>query len=400
MDNKENNSGKDTTVVEIHKPTTQTISKKVYKQCIPDKKIKNQKTDAKQNTQSGITKQNTQSGITNNSKPVYEINILNLIKIIEINSLVISGGGVKGYLFLGAIKLLFEHNILDKIKYYYGTSAGALIIMCLNLGWDLEEMLKFGSGFPLGCIIDFDIESFMENYGLVPKINSETLFKKIIKYKNFNENITFKELYDLTNKELNFITYSLKTSSAIALNYKTHPNMPIWEGLYMSSALPVLMPPSVSETYDDIFIDGGMIENFPINRVRPENIHKTIGICTESYKSDWDKIKKNILNKDVVNCFDYSLELVKIFFVKGHSHHINNCIKLSMDPNMPSSSSVNFNADSETKQRMISYGYMRANNQLPNIIKSIFDDQINDIKKNHKSVNKNSSEKIKFFHEV
>ena len=54
---------------------------------------------------------------------------------------------------------------------------------------DLEEILKFGSGFPLGCIIDFDIDSFLKNYGLVPKINSETLFKKIIKYKNFNENI-------------------------------------------------------------------------------------------------------------------------------------------------------------------------------------------------------------------
>ena len=62
---------------------------------------------------------------------------------------------------------------------------------------------------------------------------------------------------------------------------------------------------------------------------------------------------------------------------------------------MPDSNNVNFNIDSETKQEIILYGYKCANIQLPNIIKSIFDDQINDIRKNHKSVNKNYSDKRK-----
>jgi len=330
-------------------------------------------------------------------KSNYDIDDMNLIKIIEINSLVISGGGTRGYLFLGAIKLLFEHKLLDKIKYYYATSAGALIILCLNLGWNIEEMLKFGSGFPLGCIMEFDIDSFMENYGLVSKINAETLYKKMIKYKNYNENITFKQLYDITGKELNFITYSLKTNSTVAINYLTFPDLPIWEGLYMSSSLPVLMSPHISDIHNDIFIDGGIVENFPINRVRPENIYKTIGISSKSYTSDWDKIKNKINDKDIMNLLEYSLELIKIFFFRGNKHHINNCIELDMDPNMPASINFDFNANSEIKQQIILYGYECTKKQLPNIIKEIFNNQVNETKK---QIPKYNSNKPIFFHEV
>lgn len=41
---------------------------------------------------------------------------------------------MKGFLFIGAIKLLSELNILNKIKYYYGTSFGGIIVSCLILG--------------------------------------------------------------------------------------------------------------------------------------------------------------------------------------------------------------------------------------------------------------------------
>jgi predicted acylesterase/phospholipase RssA len=102
---------------------------------------------------------------------------------------------MKGYLFLGAIKLLNEYNILPKIKHYYGTSFGAIIITCLALGWDIDELLQFSINFPIDCIIDYNIDNLINHHGLVPKENFEILFKKIIIYKGFSENTTFKELF-------------------------------------------------------------------------------------------------------------------------------------------------------------------------------------------------------------
>jgi predicted acylesterase/phospholipase RssA len=310
----------------------------------------------------------------------------NLIKIININSLVVSGGGIKGYLYLGAIKLFAEYGILNKIKYYYGTSIGAIIVTCLNLGWNMDETLKFSVGFPIGSIIEFDIDTFLENYGLVPKINYETLFKKIITFKGFDENITFKQLYDLTGKELHLISYSLKDNVSIDLNYETMPDLEVWQGLYMTSALPVLIPPF--EYKDNIYIDGGIVENFPMNRIKKENFNKTIGISSDSYKTNWEMLKDKLSEKDIINYLGYSLELIKIMFTKTIKYSSSNYVKLYFDTSMEPSTSLNFTIDSETKQRIISDGYEQTKIQLPAIIKNIFDEQINEHKNVHQSIKK------------
>jgi predicted acylesterase/phospholipase RssA len=302
-----------------------------------------------------------------------------LIKIIDINSLVISGGGMKGYLYFGAIKLFAEYGILDRIKYYYGTSVGGIIITCLILGWTIDEILKFCIGFPIACIIEFDIDTFIENYGLVPKVNFETLFKKIIRFKGFDENITFGELYKVTGKELHLITFSLKENVTIDINHETMPDLRIWEGLYMTSALPVLIPPY--EYKNEIFVDGGIFENFPINRVKKENINKTIGICADSYKTDWSNLKDKISNKDIINYLEYSLELIKVMFSKTIKYNTPNYVKLFFNNSIcGSSTAFNFTIDSETKNKIISCGYDQAKIQIPTIIQNIFNEQINEYK--------------------
>jgi predicted acylesterase/phospholipase RssA len=316
---------------------------------------------------------------------------LNLIKIIDINTLVVSGGGMKGYLYLGAIKLFAEYGILDKIKYYYGTSIGGIIITCLNLGWNIEETLKFSIGFPIGTIIEFDIDTFIDNYGLVPKVNFETLFKKMIKFKGFDENITFKQLYEMTGKELHLITFSLKENITVDLNYESMPDLQIWEGLYMTSSLPVLVPPY--EYKNEIFIDGGIVENFPINRIKKENIHKTIGICADSYKTNWANLQEKLANKDIINYLEYSLELIKIMFTKSIKYNTNNYVKLLFDNSIGTSTSFNFTINSETKQKIILDAYEQTKKQLPTIIQNIFNEQINDYKNNHLNIKKSNGSK-------
>lgn len=314
------------------------------------------------------------------------LDLTNLIKITDINSLVISGGGMKGYLMLGAVKVLFEHDIIKKIKYFYGTSFGGLIITCLNLGWDIDSALKFSINFPLECIINFDIDSLILNYGLVPKVNYETLFKKIIEFRNHDPNITFKQLFEITSKELNLITYSLKENKSIVLNHLTTPNLTIWEGLYMTTALPILIPPY--EYNNNIYIDGGISENFPINRVKIINRSKTIGIYTKSYKTDFPKLKHNIQNKNILNYIEYTFELIKILFSHTKKHHNKNFFNLFIDESFDESMSIDFTMDSNSKTKLVECGYNQSIKQLTNIIDCLFKIQVNEyqtkIKKNLK----------------
>jgi predicted acylesterase/phospholipase RssA len=305
--------------------------------------------------------------------------LANLIKIIDINSLVISGGGIKGFIYLGAIKLFFEYGIIDKIKYFYGTSFGGLIVTCLNLGWEMDEAFKFALNFPLDCIIDYDIDNFFDNYGLVSKKNYKTLFKKIISFKGFDENITFDELYKKTSKELHLITYSLKKNKCIDLNYESTPTLKIWEGLYMTTALPILISPY--EYGDDIYIDGGILENFPLSRVKPENINKTIGICTDSYKINYDLLRKNFVNKDLLKHIEYLLELIKVVFGATQFYDTNNYITLYFDNESEYANTFDYSINNKNRKKLINCGYNQSIKQFECIIESIFKKQINISKK-------------------
>lgn len=313
--------------------------------------------------------------INTNTKK-YNISFIKLIKITEINSLVISGGAMKGYLCLGAIKLLSEYNILNKIKYYYGTSIGGIIITCLNLGWSVEELLKFSIEFPIESLLEFDFNNFIETYGLIPKINNETLFKKIITFKGYNENITFLELYNLTKKELHLITYSLKLNKILDINYLTMPDLQIWQGLCMTSALPILFSPF--EYKDDIYIDGGIAESFPLNYIKSENINKFIGISTNSYYTNWDELNQKIINKNIINNLEYLLELIKIIFTRLNNYNSDNYVKLTFDNSIDKSTVININIKQILKQKLINSGYTQIYEQLPNIINNIYKQQIDE----------------------
>jgi len=296
-----------------------------------------------------------------------KLNNKDLIKILDINTLVVSGGGMKGFLFIGAIKLLFELDIIKKIKYFYGTSIGGFVILCIVLGWNIDETLKFTINFPIDLMIDFDIDSFIENYGLIPKINFETFIKKIITYKGFKENITFSELYASTSKEINFISYSLKNNDSIVINHINTPDIMVWEGLYMTASLPILIPPYIYN--NDIFIDGGIIDNFPIDRVQVSNRSKILGICANSYIPEWQNLEKSILDKDFIN---YSLELIKIFFTRPKIYLTNNYIKLN-DNDL---NEFNFKMNSNLKEKLINIGYQQSTIQIDSILENMFKEQI------------------------
>lgn len=293
----------------------------------------------------------------------------NLIKILDINTLVISGGGMKGFLFLGAVKLLYELNIIKKFKYFYGTSIGGFVCLCIVLGWEIDEILKFSINFPLDSIIDYNIDSLIENFALVPKINFETIIKKIITYKGFNENITFRELYLHTLKEINFMTFSIKNNESKILNHLNTPDLTIWEGLYMTASLPILIPPYIYN--NDIYIDGGIIDNFPIDKIKIENKTKVIGICINPYIPIWSNIEQNINNKDIIN---YSLELIKICFSLPKKYINTNYIKLN---NIDINDMFNFKMNSNSKEKLINIGYNQCLEQITPLLQQIFNEQIN-----------------------
>ena len=55
-------------------------------------------------------------------------------------NLVISGGGVKGILHLGALKIL-EEKYIKKYKNFAGSSAGSIIVLLLCIGYTYNDIM-------------------------------------------------------------------------------------------------------------------------------------------------------------------------------------------------------------------------------------------------------------------
>src|SRR5574343_21872 len=85
--------------------------------------------------------------------------------LIDANTLVLSGGGVKGYYYIGIIKYLEENNILKNINNYAGTSIGAYVCFLLSINYSYNEILNLFYNINISKLIRLSIKNIIsENH--------------------------------------------------------------------------------------------------------------------------------------------------------------------------------------------------------------------------------------------
>jgi predicted acylesterase/phospholipase RssA len=65
------------------------------------------------------------------------------IKRDEVRYLALEGGGGKGFAYLGAIQVLEELDVIEKIKGFAGASAGAITAFLLSIGYTSKEIMAY-----------------------------------------------------------------------------------------------------------------------------------------------------------------------------------------------------------------------------------------------------------------
>ena len=104
-------------------------------------------------------------------------------------NLVISGGGIRAILHLGALKILEEKNILKNIKNFAGSSAGSMIALLLCIGYSPNDIIIIFLKINLDKFYDIsDIFDFLNIYGLINLDPCEKLFRLLLE-KNSKKNI-------------------------------------------------------------------------------------------------------------------------------------------------------------------------------------------------------------------
>ena len=65
----------------------------------------------------------------------------------------------------------------------------------------------------------------------------------MIKKKVDNDDITFKDLYRITNKKLIIVATNLNKRKTVFFNYKDTPNIPVIDAVLASLSIPIVFKP-------------------------------------------------------------------------------------------------------------------------------------------------------------
>lgn len=187
--------------------------------------------------------------------------------------IVLSGGGVKGLAFCGAMDVLSKYDALSDIKGYAGTSAGSIGASLLALGYTTDEIKDIMMDLDMNKIVDDkwgivrDGVNFLTDWGLVPGNFLYDFLGDLIEKKTGNIDYTIDDLYNDKGIKLVIVATDMNTGSPLYFypNHKdkAYQNISIRRAVRMSTGIPFMFEPIICN--GNYCVDGGVLDNYPLH---------------------------------------------------------------------------------------------------------------------------------------
>ena len=171
--------------------------------------------------------------------------------------LILSGGGARGFAHIGIFKALKEMDL--PIDMVCGTSIGGII----------------AAGIAIDYKLDFLLEQYKSAFVKYKPLNDYTLpvISLLKGHKLHKINRKYFKEFHIEDLWLNFFCISCNyTTSEIVV----HDKGPVWKAVTASVSIPGVLPPVVEGNF--LLVDGGVVNNFPVDIMKNKYGGKLIGI--------------------------------------------------------------------------------------------------------------------------
>ena len=280
------------------------------------------------------------------------------------DTIFLSGGGMKCLSILGVLKYLFEKDIIkenfDGIKDIYLISGSSIYLTPLLLGFSMESTLELFKKLDykkLSGIDDIKIQNLFDNYGFKKVTDYRYIMEAVVKGKNVDPDITLKELYNLTNINLHFRVINVNKQCNEYLNKDNSPDLKFTDAICMTSCIPILFEPI--EYNGSLYIDGGVNNNFPYEKVIDKKNYLGIDILSSKISCGKDREKE-----EIKSLTDYTNILYNIYgsppIIKPTINHI----QILID-----GCGINFDRFSESMDETLLLGYNTCEQHFSNFQK-------------------------------
>lgn len=201
---------------------------------------------------------------------------------LKFTHMVMSGGGLMGMVYIGALRYLYQERLIDDIKHIAGSSVGAIFAtaVALDIPIDILEA-KFKEQLkPDHHVTDVDINTLIHAYKKLG-VNDGSEFVDVVREQCGK--MTFLDLAKKSGKNLVICATHISTMQPTYFCVENTPNVLIVQALRASTAIPLLIIPV--KIGDDYYIDGcvshylpieGLPRNFPKQNTLILKLHKNI----------------------------------------------------------------------------------------------------------------------------
>lgn len=214
--------------------------------------------------------------------------------------LVLSGGGAKGFAHIGVLKVIDSLGI--KIDYVAGTSMGAIIGSLYASGYSGKQLDSIFSSTDFDVLIN---DRFPRASSSLTERDNLEKYAITLPFENFKINLpkaisrgqnVYNLLYHLTlhvNDVRDFRDLPIPFF-CMATNIETGQSVlmesgNLVEAVMASGALPSLFQPV--NVNNELFIDGGVINNFPIEELKAKDVDVIIGVDVQDDLKDREQLK-------------------------------------------------------------------------------------------------------------
>ncbi len=201
-------------------------------------------------------------------------------------NLVLEGGGTRGLAYAGAIKVLEREGIINNVDRVAGSSAGAIAALMISLGYTSHEIDSIL--YPLriqqfndGRDVFGKLYRIKNEYGIFKGERFEQWLSNLIRNKTGDTSTTFAQLHQLHTtdrrfKDLYCTGTNITKQQLDIFSWQRTPAMTLKTAVHISGCIPIYFKPVAidslghevrinSKTGVQLYVDGGMLYNFPIN---------------------------------------------------------------------------------------------------------------------------------------
>jgi NTE family protein len=237
------------------------------------------------------------------------------------SKLVLSGGGLKGSLYIGMLKY-FEENeiILEYLNEVVGTSIGSLIGLAIILGYTYLELKDLFLQINFDDLKEMSLDNLENGYGFNDGKKAEELVKMLLIKKEFDPEIGLLELYKKTNIIFACSSFNVNIKENVFFDHLNNPEMKVSLAVLCSMSIPIIFCAVIYN--ENHYVDGGLTCNLPIKYIVNKYsgnlniLKKTLSVVFEE-NNYITNTKINSIDMYLYNllksCFNFSEKMDKKF---------------------------------------------------------------------------------------